>query len=63
MGREFCELLKINYDDILKLRERDATDNFRYVIDELSNIIEMRACIQQQNREHIEQSEFYDTEG
>ena len=62
-GREFCELLKINYDEILKLRERDAADNFHYVIDELSNIIEMRACIQQQNREHIEKSGFYDTEG
>ena len=58
-GREFCELLKIDYNEILELRKFDATDNFAYVISELANIPEMRDCIQEKNRKHIEKSEFY----
>ena len=59
-GREICDLLKINYNYILKLREQDATDNFDYVINELSKIREMHECIQRQNRTHINKPEFYD---
>lgn len=58
-GREFCDLLQISYDEILCLREQDATDNFQYVISELANIPEMRDCIKKQNREHIKKSDFY----
>lgn len=41
-GREFCELLKIDYDEIVAMRRRDEADNFRYFVDELLKIPEVK---------------------
>ena len=41
-GREFCELLEINYDEIVAMRRRDAADNFRYFVAELLKIPEVK---------------------
>lgn len=41
-GREFCELLEINYNQIDSMRRRDAVDNFRYFVAELLKIPEVK---------------------
>ena len=40
-GREFCELLEIDYDEIVEIRSRDAEDNTRYFLEELLRIPEI----------------------
>ena len=44
-GREFCELLEIDYDEIVEIRSRDAEDNTRYFLEELLRIPEIRNTI------------------
>ncbi len=34
-GREFCELLSLDYDEIVELRKRDTKQNLRYFVKEL----------------------------
>lgn len=41
-GREFCELLEINYDEIVKTRQSDQKDNMKYFLEELSHIEEVK---------------------
>ena len=37
-GREFCALLQISYDEIIRHRAADARDNLEYFVSELSRI-------------------------
>ena len=37
-GREFCELLEINYDEIVEARTSDQQDNLLYFLNELARI-------------------------
>lgn len=45
-GREFCELLEIDYDEIVARRQRDAQENFEYFMAELLKIDAVRNYIQ-----------------
>lgn len=45
-GRELCEILDVNYDEIRSIRERDAKANFQYFIDEMLKIEEVKQYIQ-----------------
>lgn len=58
-GKEFCTLLGIDYDSIVNERERDALDNFNYIIEEMSKLSAMRSQVQKQSRKHIHEKEFY----
>lgn len=40
--RELCEILKIDYDEIIYLRQIDRKENFEYFISELVNIPEVK---------------------
>jgi len=40
-GRELCDLLRINYDEIRETRKRDQKDNIVYFVDQLKNIQEI----------------------
>ena len=40
-GREFCELLEINYEEILEARRHDQEENVKYFLDELLRIDEI----------------------
>lgn len=40
-GRELCEILKIDYDEIRHLRAMDEAENFRYLISEMCKIPEV----------------------
>ena len=44
-GLELCEILGIDYYDILNLRKEDAEDNFDYFLDELLKINEVKVYI------------------
>lgn len=45
-GREFCELLEIDYAEIVARRQRDAQENFEYFMAELLKIDAVRNHIQ-----------------
>lgn len=44
-GRELCEILNIDYDEIVDVRREDMEDNFNYFIEELLNIPEVAEAI------------------
>ena len=52
-GREFCEILGIDYDNIVAKRKSDEPDNYKYVIEQMSPLV------QQEQRKHIIADEFY----
>lgn len=58
-GREFCDILGVDYDAIVQLRKDDAADNFKYVIEKLFEIQEVCAQFSQQQRKHIVENAFY----
>lgn len=60
-GREFCDNLGIDYDAIVQLRRDDATDNFKYVVEKMFEIKEVRSQFAQKHREHIVEDDFYQT--
>ncbi|MBZ7977802.1 restriction endonuclease [Campylobacter sp. RM12654] len=37
-GKELCDILNINYDEIINIRKKDAKENLEYFIDELVKI-------------------------
>lgn len=41
-GREFCELLEIDYDEIIEERKANGSDNLEYFLGELVGIAEVR---------------------
>lgn len=45
-GREFCELLGIDYDELVEVRSRDTEDNTRYFIEELLKIPQIKRIIE-----------------
>lgn len=45
-GRDFCKILNINYDEIIRLRMKDADDNLNYFIDELLKIKKVRSLLE-----------------
>ena len=45
-GREFCELLEIDYDEIVETRKSDAEDNISCFLEELLRIPETKSIIE-----------------
>ncbi|WP_419739939.1 hypothetical protein [Ruegeria sp.] len=37
-GREFCDLLEIDYDSIVRARQADGPDNVEFLLTELAKI-------------------------
>lgn len=62
-GREFCDILGIDYDSIVRMRMDDTADNFRYVVEQMFGIREVRSQLAQKQREHIPEEDFYNTDG
>ena len=44
-GKEFCDLLNIDYNKIIKMRKQDAKSNIEYFVEELLKITEIRKLI------------------
>lgn len=57
-GKEFCDILGINYENIIAIRKADASDNFQYVIEKMIEIKEMRQAVLKQERLHISKEDF-----
>ena len=62
-GREFCNILDIDYDAVIKLRSDDVEDNFNYVTESILEIKDIRSRFLQDQRCHIPENDFYDTDG
>ncbi len=62
-GREFCDILGIDYDAIVKMRRDDTSDNFKYVVEKMFEIKEVRSQFSQKQRKHTPENDFYDTDG
>lgn len=58
-GKEFCDFLNIDYQDILKQRSADTLDNFKYVIEKMTEIPEVKETVLNEQRKHIVKDEFY----
>lgn len=58
-GKEFCDILGINYDTIINMRRADAADNFKYVVEKMFEIKEVRSIFVEKHRQHIPEKEFY----
>lgn len=41
-GREFCDLLEIDYDSIVEARRADGSDNVEFLLSELVKIESVR---------------------
>ncbi len=52
-GREFCELLNIDYDEILKQRTSDGNKNFKYFLTELINIPSVKKFLDENNKKQF----------
>ena len=61
-GKEFCKILGIDYEDIIALRKQDTEDNFKYVIEKMTEIKEVNESILKKQRNHIVEKDFYDNE-
>ena len=59
-GKEFCDILGIDYGRILELRKNDTMDNFAFVVEQMAEISEIKKAVVGEQRKHINQNEFYD---
>ena len=62
-GREFCNILHIDYDAIVNLRTEDTSDNFNYVVQQMFKIKDVRTKFSEQHRLHIPEDDFYVNDG
>jgi len=46
-GRQFCELLEIDYDKIVQERKREQPDNVRFFLRELVSIDQARTILRE----------------
>ena len=46
-GKEFCDLINIDYNNIIKMRKQDANSNIEYFVEELLKIKEIRELIKE----------------
>ena len=59
-GEEFCQILGIDYTAIVERRRKDTQENFRYVVDKMAAIAEVREAVTKEHRKHIPVDAFYD---
>ncbi len=48
-GREFCDLVELDYDSILELRKKKVEDNISYFIRELLKLPEVKEKMKELN--------------
>ena len=58
-GREFCQILNIDYDEIVRMRRCDTEDNFKYVIEQMAEIKDMMDYFKSLIRQRIVENDFY----
>lgn len=58
-GKEFCDILNINYESIINNRKEDAKDNFAYTIEKLAKMKAIQDNVIKKHRKHILEDQFY----
>jgi hypothetical protein len=58
-GNEFCNILGINYRQIVEFRKDDAVENYAYVVQKMSEIPDIQNAVVSEHRTHISEDEFY----
>lgn len=58
-GKEFCDILNINYESIINNRKEDAKDNFAYTIEKLAKMKAIQDNVVKKHRKHILEDQFY----
>lgn len=53
-GREFCDLLGVNYDDIVEYRRNHQRENFAFFLETLFRIPSVRTFIRRKRQENLE---------
>ena len=53
----------IDYDMIVKMRNNDTEDNFKYIVQKMFEIKEVRSQFSQKHRIHIPEDDFYSNDG
>ena len=61
-GKEFCDILSIDYEEIINKRKEDAEDNLRYFTDEVAKVEEVQEKVNQIQKEIVQEEDFYETE-
>ena len=61
-GKEFCNILGIDYDNIVEKRKDDTSDIFNYVVEKMFEIKEVRSQFSKMYRRHIVENDFYNTD-
>ena len=59
-GEEFCEILGIDYTAIVKSRQEDTADNFKFVVEKMTELNAVKRSVIDRQRKHIEKDAFYD---
>lgn len=61
-GKEFCDILGINYEEIINKRKEDAIDNLKYFTDEVAKVVEVQEKVNHNQKEIVKKEEFYEAE-
>ena len=61
-GKEFCDILGIDYEEIVKMCKNDTADNFCYVVEKMFEIQKVRSQFSEKYRQHIVEDDFYNTD-
>ena len=59
-GKEFCDILGVNYEEIVQMRLEDTADNFCYVVEKMTELQEVKDYVVNIFRKHIIEDDFYD---
>lgn len=58
-GAEFCQILGIDYDEILSMRKNDTLENFDYFVRRMAELPEVQRAVDEAQRRHIVEDDFY----
>ena len=62
-GKEFCDILGVDYDRIVEIRKTDTEENFAYVVEKMAELREIKSAVVAEQRKHITEDEFYEPIG
>ncbi len=58
-GKELCDMLQIDYDEICKKRQGDTKDNFKYIVEEMCKLVEIKNYVNDKQRSIVCKKDFY----
>lgn len=52
-------MLQIDYDEICKKRQGDTKDNFKYIVEEMCKLVEIKNYVNDKQRSIVCKKDFY----